>query len=68
MRTRILRSTKRSRMERSKIVSTSQKLKRTRTATSEHAEYYADDGKVVMTGGEPKLVDNVKGKPSRPNN
>ena len=31
-----------------KIVSTSQKLKRTRTGTSEHAEYYADDGKVIL--------------------
>ncbi len=28
-----------------KIVSTSEKLKRTRTGTSEHAEYYADERK-----------------------
>jgi lipopolysaccharide export system protein LptA len=44
-----------------KIVSTSEKLKRTRTGTAEHAEYYADDGKVVMQGNTPKLVDSVKG-------
>ncbi|HUA84570.1 MAG TPA: LptA/OstA family protein [Bryobacteraceae bacterium] len=42
-----------------KIVSTSQKLKRTRVATSEHAEYYADEEKVILTGGEPLLVDNL---------
>ena len=45
-----------------KIVSTSQKLKRTRTGTSEHAEYYADDGKVILKGGEPLLVDSLKGQ------
>jgi lipopolysaccharide export system protein LptA len=49
-----------------KVVSTSQKLKRTRTGTSEHSEYYADDGKVVMTGGTPKLVDSVKGQTVAP--
>jgi lipopolysaccharide export system protein LptA len=49
-----------------KVVSTSQKLKRTRTGTSEHSEYYADDGKVVMTGGIPKLVDSVKGQTLAP--
>ncbi len=45
-----------------KIVSTSEKLKRTRTGTSEHAEYYADDAKVVMNGGKPLLIDSVKGQ------
>jgi lipopolysaccharide export system protein LptA len=44
-----------------KIVSTSEKLKRTRTSTSEHAEYYAGDEKVVLNGGDPQLVDTVKG-------
>ena len=45
-----------------KIVSTSEKLKRTRTGTSEHAEYYADDEKVILNGGQPLLVDSVKGQ------
>jgi lipopolysaccharide export system protein LptA len=49
-----------------KVVSTSQKLKRTRTGTSEHAEYYADDGKVVLIGGVPMLVDSVKGQTRAP--
>ncbi|MBZ5602969.1 MAG: LPS export ABC transporter periplasmic protein LptC [Acidobacteriia bacterium] len=45
-----------------KIVSTSEKLKRTRTGTSEHAEYYAGEEKVVMNGGNPLLIDSVKGQ------
>jgi lipopolysaccharide export system protein LptA len=45
-----------------KIVSTSQKLKRTRTGTSEHAEYYADEEKVILKDGDPLLVDSVKGQ------
>ncbi len=49
-----------------KVVSTSDKLKRTRTGTSEHSEYYADDGKVVMSGGKPLLVDSVKGQTLAP--
>jgi lipopolysaccharide export system protein LptA len=49
-----------------KIVSTSDKLKRTRTGTSEHTEYYADDGKVLMQGNKPKLVDSVKGQTEAP--
>jgi lipopolysaccharide export system protein LptA len=49
-----------------KIVSTSEKLKRTRTGTSEHTEYYSDDGKVLMQGDTPKLVDSVKGKIEAP--
>jgi lipopolysaccharide export system protein LptA len=34
---------------------------RKRIGDSEHAEYYADDGKVVLTEGEPKLNDSLKG-------
>ena len=34
---------------------------RTRTATSEHAEYYVDEGKVILTKGQPQLVDSIKG-------
>ncbi len=34
---------------------------RKRVGTSEHAEYYTDDGKVVLTGGEPMLKDSVRG-------
>ena len=45
-----------------KIVSTSEKLKRTRTGTSDHAEYYADEEKVILKDGEPLLVDSVKGQ------
>jgi lipopolysaccharide export system protein LptA len=41
-----------------KIVSTSEKLKKTRTSTAEHAEYYADNEKVILQGGEPMLMDN----------
>jgi lipopolysaccharide export system protein LptA len=35
---------------------------RTRTSTSEHMEYYADDGRVLIDGGKPLLVDSIKGK------
>jgi len=45
-----------------KIIAVSEKLKRTRTGTSEHVEYYADDNKVILQGGQPKLVDTVKGQ------
>jgi lipopolysaccharide export system protein LptA len=34
---------------------------RTRTGTSEHAEYYAGEEKIIMTGGQPKFVDSLKG-------
>lgn len=34
---------------------------RTRTGTSEHAEYYVVDEKVLLQGGQPQLVDSVKG-------
>jgi len=46
-----------------KIVSITTTIKptRIRTGTSEHAEYYADEQKVILQKGEPLLVDNVKG-------
>ncbi len=34
---------------------------RTRTGTSEHAEYYVGDAKVLLQGGQPQLVDSAKG-------
>ena len=34
---------------------------RTRTGTSEHAEYYVDDDKVILEGGQPKFVDSKQG-------
>jgi lipopolysaccharide export system protein LptA len=34
---------------------------RTRTGTSEHAEYYTDEKKIVLRGGEPAMSDNVRG-------
>lgn len=34
---------------------------RTRTGTSEHAEYYASEEKIIMTGGQPQFVDTLKG-------
>jgi len=42
-----------------RIVSTQQN--RTRTATSEHAEYFTTDSRVVLTGGKPQVVDSLKG-------
>ena len=46
-----------------KIVSVLNTVKpaRTRTGTSEHAEYYADEQKVILQKGEPLLLDSVKG-------
>lgn len=38
------------------------KENRTRTGTSEHAEYYAGEDKVVLTGGQPLFVDSLKGR------
>lgn len=32
-----------------------------RVGVGEHAEYYTDDGKVVLTGGSPQLRDKVRG-------
>ena len=43
-----------------KIVSTRQS--RTRTGTSDHAEYYAGEEKVILADGEPLLVDSLKGQ------
>jgi lipopolysaccharide export system protein LptA len=43
-----------------RIVSTAKG--KTRTGTSEHAEYYADDGKVILKGGRPLLVDSKEGR------
>jgi lipopolysaccharide export system protein LptA len=46
-----------------KIVSTTTvpgKPKRIRTGTSEHAEYYSDEQKVILNGGQPRLVDTEK--------
>ena len=46
-----------------KIVSTAHA--KVRTGTSEHSEYYADDGKVILSGGRPLLVDTKEGKTAR---
>lgn len=35
---------------------------RTRVGTGEHSEYYASEGKVIIEGGQPIVVDNVRGK------
>jgi lipopolysaccharide export system protein LptA len=34
---------------------------RTRDATSDHAEYYVDEDKVILEGGQPRLVDSTRG-------
>jgi lipopolysaccharide export system protein LptA len=34
---------------------------RTRTGTSEHAEYYTAEDKIILRGGSPGLVDSLKG-------
>jgi len=34
---------------------------RTRTGTSEHAEYYTGDEKVILRGGDPQLFDTLRG-------
>ncbi|MBI3469837.1 MAG: hypothetical protein HY013_00595 [Candidatus Solibacter usitatus] len=34
---------------------------RTRTGSSEHAEYYAGEDKVILRGGSPQLTDTLKG-------
>jgi lipopolysaccharide export system protein LptA len=50
-----------------KIVSTmtnSDGTLRTRTGTGEHAEYYAAEGKVILRGGKPLMVDSLKGRTS----
>lgn len=35
--------------------------KRTRTGTGEHAEYYVKEEKVILEGGQPLMVDSLKG-------
>jgi lipopolysaccharide export system protein LptA len=34
---------------------------RQRVGTGEHAEYYADDGRIVVSGGQPLLTDTLRG-------
>jgi len=34
---------------------------RKRTGTSEHAEYYVDDAKVILQNGQPQLIDSLRG-------
>jgi lipopolysaccharide export system protein LptA len=34
---------------------------RTRIGTSEHAEYYTDDDKIVLRGGDPHMNDSIRG-------
>ncbi|HVN04956.1 MAG TPA: LPS export ABC transporter periplasmic protein LptC [Bryobacteraceae bacterium] len=34
---------------------------RTKTGSSEHAEYYTDEDKIVLRGGNPQMRDNVRG-------
>lgn len=38
---------------------------RTRTGTAEHAEYYEEDQRAILTGGEPQLVDSARGGRTR---
>jgi lipopolysaccharide export system protein LptA len=39
---------------------------RTRTGTADHAEYFTDDQKVILHGGQPKMVDSVSGDTNAP--
>jgi lipopolysaccharide export system protein LptA len=34
---------------------------RTRDASSEHAEYYVDEDKVILEGGQPRFLDSMRG-------
>lgn len=34
---------------------------RTRTGTSEHAEYYTDEDKIILRGGDPQMHDSIRG-------
>jgi lipopolysaccharide export system protein LptA len=45
-----------------KIFSEDKKRAKTKTGTSEHAEYFANDGKVILTGGRPLLIDSKEGR------
>ncbi len=40
---------------------------RHRVGNSEHAEYYTEDGKVILSGGQPKLNDSKTGNDTRGN-
>lgn len=35
---------------------------RIRTGTSDHSEYYVDEDKILLTGGRPTFIDNVRGR------
>ena len=37
-------------------------MKRTRTGTSDHSEYYASEQKVILVEGDPLMVDSLKGR------
>jgi lipopolysaccharide export system protein LptA len=37
---------------------------RTRHGTAEHSEYYTDEGKVILRGGDPTLVEVSHGSPA----
>ncbi len=43
------------------VVIVQKAMDRTRTGTSEHAEYYVSESKVILNQGKPKMVDSVKG-------
>lgn len=34
---------------------------RVRNGTSEHAEYFVDEDKIILTGGRPKFIDSLRG-------
>ncbi|HTT63079.1 MAG TPA: hypothetical protein VMG35_14595, partial [Bryobacteraceae bacterium] len=34
---------------------------RTRTGTANHAEYYTDEDKIILRGGEPTMNDSLRG-------
>jgi lipopolysaccharide export system protein LptA len=36
-------------------------LDRTRDGSSEHAEYYVDEDKVILEGGQPRFIDSTRG-------
>jgi lipopolysaccharide export system protein LptA len=36
-------------------------IERSRDATSEHAEYYVDEDKVILEGGQPRFMDSLRG-------
>jgi len=39
--------------------------KRQRIGMAEHAEYYTEEGKVILSGGEPQLKDTLRGNTTR---